>query len=133
MAKPISSRELRDQMQAGSSIQPQGAENPIQTFDILDNPLERLINGPMDLEELALEGRDMIDLRLSLIEGMLNTIEAEPKTKVLLPPWWTETPESFLLEMRDSLTLQNFKPSLPLERQQLKILEALLNMWLERL
>ena len=98
-----------------------------QTFNVLDNPLYRIEGGSMSIAEIVEEIKDLTEIPPQQIEAMLNSFET--REGILLPSWWKTDPQEFLTVMKDSLIAMGFKPGLPLAEQQLKIAEALLNMW----
>jgi hypothetical protein len=107
----------------------QGRPVVIQPLDILANPLEYLVMGVVDAQQLAeltqLGTEIDPDVTFGRMEWLLQSLEE--RGGILLPLFWKDSPETFLSLMRDSIAPTLTRRGATQAERQYAILEALLS------
>jgi hypothetical protein len=94
-----------------------------------------LVIGPQDVTDLVEFGVSLMPdcPRTEMLE-VLNDLRnqyLENSQRIITPYWWKDGPEKFRNKMNDELSLMFAKKDMTEETRQLRVLEALLNMWME--
>ncbi len=100
-----------------------------------NNPLELLVIGPQDVTDLVEFGVSLMPdcPRTEMLEVLNNLRNQYLKNsqRIIIPHWWKDDPEKFREKMNDELSFMLSEKGMTEEIRQLRVLEALLNMWME--